>query len=294
MDYSKNNFKLSFWQNSTLLRLIYANFAVFVGIKILYLVSWLFQTSTSPNQWALDWMSVPASIGSLIFKPWTVISYMFLHLDFWHIFSNMLWLYFLGQLFVEFLGSKKLWTVYIAGGLAGALLYIFFFNVFPVFREVMPISKALGASASVMAIVVAIGTYAPDFSIRLLFLGNVKLKYIALFWVAFDLFSISNSNSGGHIAHLGGAVLGYLFARQWKQGKDIASWVDSSTLYLQALFSNRSKKMKVSYRNNKSPKTATRSADQAEVDMILDKISKSGYDSLSKTEKDILFRASNK
>lgn len=294
MDYSKNNFKLSFWQNSTLLRLIYANFAVFVGIKILYLVSWLFQTSTSPNQWALDWMSVPASIGSLIFKPWTVISYMFLHLDFWHIFSNMLWLYFLGQLFVEFLGSKKLWTVYIAGGLAGALLYIFFFNVFPVFREVMPISKALGASASVMAIVVAIGTYAPDFSIRLLFLGNVKLKYIALFWVAFDLFSISNSNSGGHIAHLGGAVLGYLFARQWKQGKDITSWVDSSTLYLQALFSNRSKKMKVSYRNNKSPKTATRSADQAEVDMILDKISKSGYDSLSKTEKDILFRASNK
>ncbi len=294
MNYGKNNFNLSFWQNSTLLRLIYANFAVFVGIKLLYLVSWLFQSSTSPNQWALEWLSVPASIGTLVFKPWTVITYMFLHLDFWHIFSNMLWLYFLGQLFVEFLGSKKLWTVYIAGGLAGALLYIFFFNVFPVFREAMPISKALGASASVMAIVVAIGTYAPDFSIRLLFLGNVKLKYIALFWVAFDLFSISNSNSGGHIAHLGGAILGYLFARQWKQGRDITSWVDSSTLYLQALFSNRSKKMKVSYRNNSAPKTGVRNSDQAEVDIILDKISKSGYDSLSKKEKDILFRASNK
>ena len=215
---SNRSFNPSFSQNSMLIKLIYANLAVFIGIKLLYLPFWLLQLSGSPNGWALQWLAAPSYLPSLITRPWSIISYMFLHLDLWHIFSNMLWLFFLGQLFVQFLGERKLWTLYISGGIAGALLYVIFFNVFPVFESIRPLSKALGASASVMAIVIAIGTYMPNYSIRLMFLGEVKLKYIALFSFILDVISISNSNSGGHIAHIGGAAMGFIFARQWQKG----------------------------------------------------------------------------
>lgn len=286
-------FSPNFSQNTTLIKLLYINLAVFIGIKLLYLIFWLLATQLTPEQFALNWLAVPAKLSSLVVKPWTVVSYMFLHIDFWHIIGNMLWLYFLGQLFVEFIGERKLLTVYIAGGIAGALLYILFFNIFPVFKGVMPISKALGASASVMAIIIAVGTYVPNFSIRLLFLGNVKLKYIAIFWFVFDLLSISNSNSGGHIAHIGGAALGFAFAKQWKSGNDITSWVDKSLLFIKAVFKPKKAskgKMKVKYRGTSQSSSSTQ--DQKKVDIILDKISKSGYDSLSKAEKDFLFKAS--
>ena len=148
-----------------------------------------------------------------------------------------------------------------------------------------------------MAIVVAVGTYAPDFSIRLLFFGNVKLKFIAIFSVVLDVISISDSNSGGHIAHLGGAALGFFFAKKWKEGKDITSWVDTSTKYLKAIFkSSANPKMKVKHRksNSEYEYKARKKEEQLVVDDILDKISRSGYDSLSKKEKDILFDASGK
>jgi membrane associated rhomboid family serine protease len=296
---SSNRFDPNFKNNSTLIKLIYANLAVFIGIKVLVLPFWLMQINLSADQFALNWLAVPADLGQLLVTPWTVFSYMFLHLGFFHILSNMLWLYFLGQLFVEFLGERKLWTVYIAGGLAGALLYILFFNLFPVFHDIMPISKALGASASVMAIVVAVGTYAPNFSIRLLFLGNVKLKYIAIFSFVIDVISISNSNSGGHIAHIGGAALGFFFARQWRSGKDITAWVNTATEFVKAIFSSSKKsRMKVKYKSSgkRAQDTSYKSRkkeEQDRVDEILDKISRSGYDSLTKAEKDFLFRASN-
>lgn len=286
-----------FKSNNMLIKLVYVNLIVFLSIKLLYLFFWLMQANSSPDQWALDWLAVPANPGSLLVKPWTLVSYMFLHLGLWHLFSNMLWLYFLGQLFLEFLGEKKLLTVYIAGGLAGAALYIVFFNLFPVFREAMPISRALGASASVMAVVVGVGTYAPNFSIRLLFLGDVKLKYIAIFSFLIDVISISNSNSGGHIAHIGGAALGFLFAKQWKKGKDITAWVGSSISFIQAIFKSSSKsKMKVKHKRTKSDYDfkSRKKEEQDKIDEILDKISRSGYDSLSKSEKDFLFRTSNK
>ncbi len=294
--YSQNSFSTDFRKNSVLIKLLYVNIAVFLGLKLLYLLFWLMASKGTPEQFALNWLAVPARLDVLIYKPWTLFSYMFLHLDFWHILGNMLWLYFLGQLFVEFLGEKKLWTVYIAGGLAGAVLYILFFNIFPVFEEVMPVSKALGASASVMAVIVGIATYAPNFSIRLMFIGSVKLKYIALFWFLFDLLSISNSNSGGHIAHLGGAALGFFFAKQWLKGNDITEWVEKSWIFISSIFGkpkgNRSK-MKVKYSRSRDQGQHAQD-EQRKVDEILDKISKSGYDSLSKAEKDFLFKASKK
>lgn len=286
-----------------LVRLLYANIAIFLAIKLLALPFWLFQTQLSADQFALNWFAVPSDLTKLLFKPWTLLSYMFLHLGFFHLLSNMIWLFFLGQLFVQFLGEKKLWTVYIAGGLAGAVLYILFFNIFPVFEEVAPISKALGASASVMAIVAAVGTYAPNYSIRLLFLGDVKLKYIAIFAFVLDVISISNANSGGHIAHIGGALLGFFFAREWRKGKDITAWVNTATAFVKAIFTFKKRsRMKVKYKkSNQQQRSETRyeynnrkKEEQEQVDAILDKISRSGYDSLTKAEKDFLFRASGK
>jgi membrane associated rhomboid family serine protease len=295
---NQNSFSSNFMQNSMLVKLIYANLVLFVAIKLLYLFFWLFVANSSPDQWALQWLAVPSDPSKLIFKPWTVITYMFLHLGFFHLLTNMLWLYFLGTLFVQFLGEKKLFTVYIAGGIAGALLYILFFNVFPVFKTVNSSAIALGASASVMAVVVGVGTFAPNYAIRLLLLGEVKLKYIAIFSFVIDVLSISNSNSGGHIAHIGGAALGFLFAKQWAKGKDITVWVNSASNFLLALVKpSKKSKMKVKYKRSSSSDyeyTDRKKEEQAEVDAILDKISRSGYDSLSKKEKEILFKASGK
>jgi len=212
--------------------------------------------------------------------------------------SNMLWLYFLGTLFVQFLGERKLYTVYIAGGIAGALLYILFFNIFPVFKTVNSSAIALGASASVMAVVVGVGTYSPNYAIRLMFLGEVKLKYIAIFSFAIDVLSISNSNSGGHIAHIGGAALGFVFAKKWAKGKDITAFVGKSSDFVLALLKPGAKRnMKVKYKRPSASNyeyNDRKKEDQAEIDIILDKISRSGYDSLSKKEKEILFKASGK
>jgi len=303
--YNQNTgFSTNFRQNSVLVRLLYANVGLFLIIQVLTLLGRLMKFDSLAIEFAKNWLAVPASLGALIYKPWTLFTYMFLHLDFWHIFSNMLWLYFLGQLFVQFLGERKLWTVYIAGGLAGAVLYILFFNLFPLFSESVPYSKALGASASVMAVIIAIGTYAPNFSIRLLILGSVKLKYIAMFWIVFDFFNIAGSNAGGHIAHLGGAALGFFFAREWRKGKDITLWVERSWELIRAIFvgSGKRKKsrMKVKYSRKKGEKrgfsddASPSKEQQKKVDEILDKISKSGYDSLTKDEKDFLFKASQK
>ena len=295
---NQNNFSANFMQNNMLVKLIYANLVLFVAIKLLYLFFWLFVSGSSPDQWALEWLAVPSDPSKLIFKPWTVITYMFLHLDFFHLLSNMLWLYFLGTLFVQFLGERKLYTVYIAGGIAGALLYILFFNIFPVFKTVNSSAIALGASASVMAVVVGVGTYSPNYAIRLMFLGEVKLKYIAIFSFAIDVLSISNSNSGGHIAHIGGAALGFVFAKKWAKGKDITAFVGKSSDFVLALLKPGAKRnMKVKYKRPSASNyeyNDRKKEDQAEIDIILDKISRSGYDSLSKKEKEILFKASGK
>lgn len=293
---SRPSFSLNFKQNTMLIKLIYINLAVFIGAKLLYLPFVLMKSTVNPQEWVYKWLALPSDLGSLLIKPWTLITYMFLHWDLWHLFSNMLWLYFLGQLFSQIIGERKLLTVYIAGGIAGGLLYVAFFNLFPAFEVVKSSAIAIGASASVMAVVIGVGTYAPNFEIQLLLFGKIKLKYIAAVSFILDVISISNSNSGGHIAHIGGALLGFFYAKQALQGKDITSWVGSSINFTAAIFSKSDKsKMKVKY---KKPPTdnyeynSRKKEEQAVIDSILDKISKSGYDSLSKKEKEILFKAS--
>jgi hypothetical protein len=218
---------------------------------------------------------------------------MFLHENIWHILFNMLVLYFSGSIFLEYLGERRFSITYILGGLTGALLYIIAFNIFPVFSPVLNVSTAIGASAAVMAILIAIATYIPHYAVHLLFLGPVKLKYIALFYIVIDLLSISSSNSGGHIAHLGGAIYGYLYIKSTQRGNDLA--LNLNKLFNKLLVWFKAKpKMNTVYSSNKKRETNVSKADQSRVDSILDKISKSGYESLSKEEKEFLFKSSNR
>ncbi|TVR72309.1 MAG: rhomboid family intramembrane serine protease [Marinilabiliales bacterium] len=287
--------KTSFQKGSMLTKLIYINLAVFVAVKLVQVVLFLFSTGQPGTFFLIDWLAVPANIEGLLSRPWTIFTYMFLHEGFLHILFNILWLFWFGRIFLEYLDENKLLGVYILGGLAGAALYIFAFNVFPVFAQVLPVSRALGASAAVLAVVISISVYVPNYTINLVFIGPVRLKYIAAFMIVLDVISIAGSNAGGHIAHLGGALFGWLFIRQYRKGKDLTRGINVLFFKIASLF-KPPRKLKVEYRKSRTDYDYHRqkAERQKRIDDILDKISKSGYDSLSKEEKEILFRVSNK
>ncbi len=296
--------KQQYSQGSILTRLIIINLAVFVAVNLVHVILYLFsanpEASAISMQEVMGWLAVPSSVGELATKPWTVVTYMFLHKDLLHILFNMLWLYWFGRIFLMYIDQKKLLGVYLVGGLSGALLYVLAYNAFPAFSEYVPYSIMLGASASVMAVVFAISFYVPNFTLNLLLIGQVKLKYIAMFSVVLDFLMIASSNAGGHISHLGGALFGYLFITQYKKHKDITTWA-WGLFYPEKGSRKKEKKkrnphMHVSY---KRPKTdmeynAQKAKEREELDRILDKVAKSGYESLSKKEKEILFKMSNK
>jgi membrane associated rhomboid family serine protease len=285
--------KNTFQRGSTLVKLIYINLAVFILVKLVQVLAFLFGFS-GISALLIQWLAVPSDLATLITRPWTIFTYMFLHEGFFHILFNMLWLYVFGRIFLMYLSQKRLLSVYLVGGLAGAALYILAFNVFPAFNEVVSVSIALGASASVMAIVVAIAFYTPNYSINLLFIGPVKLKYIALFAIGLDILSIAGSNSGGHIAHLGGALFGYFYISQYLKGKNITRGFDNLMDSVFSMFKPKPK-FKVTYKNPKSDIEYNKEKieKQEKVNKILEKISKHGYDSLTKEEKEILFKAGN-
>ena len=297
-------FKSTFRHGSVLTRLIIVNLIVFVIINIIILLFFLFNIRAEAINELIRWFAVPAGIKTLFFRPWTLITYMFLHQGLWHVLFNMLWLYWFGKIFLEYLGNKKLFSIYILGGISGAVLYILAFNIFPVFSAILPYSFALGASASVLAIVVAISTYIPNYALHLMFIGPVKIKYIAIFSVVLDVLSIEGGNPGGHIAHLGGAIFGYLYIKQLKKGKDLAKGFNKLTDIIVSYFYSSKSRMNVVHpksagkqsRHHKHDEeyNAQKIANQQQMDDILDKISKSGYESLTKEEKEILFKLSNR
>ena len=286
--------KESFKKGSVLTRLIYVNLAVFVTVKFIQVLFFLFNIGEAGTL-IIGWLAVPSSLSELFSRPWTIFTYMFLHEGFLHILFNILWLYWLGRIFLEYLDGRKLLGVYILGGLAGAALYILSFNLFPAFEQVLPVSRALGASAGVLAVVISISVYVPNYTIYLMFLGPVKLKYIAAFMIVLDIISISGSNAGGHIAHLGGALFGWFFIRQYKKGKDITRGINGLLTISSSFFKRRSK-LKVEYRKTTSDYEykKQKAMKQQHIDDILDKISKSGYESLTREEKEILFKVSKK
>lgn len=279
-------------------KLIAINVICFILFFLAKTVAFLFQW---PSDFLLEWFVFPKEPGEYIFKPWSIVTYSFLHSGIWHILSNMLILYYAGIYFLQYFSPKKLLNFYFMGVIIGALVYMLSYNLFPAFAATGR-SYLVGASAGVMSVLVGIATHVPNLRIRLLFLGSIKFWYIAAFLVLLDIIQIPISNSGGHLAHLGGALFGYVYASQLKKGNDIAGGFEKVITGFLSYFEGGKKtksRMRTVYR--KPPKSATttqttaagisKTEKQEKIDAILDKISKSGYDSLTKQEKDFLFQA---
>lgn len=289
-----DDIKKTFTDGSNLTKLIYVNIAVFILITIAAVFGFLLNDPDISIK-SLDLFSVPSSFKALLLRPWTLITYMFVHKDIWHILFNMLWLYWFGRIFLEYLDQRKLVAVYFLGGLSGALMYILSFNIFPAFASVVSESVAIGASASVMAIVIAIAAYVPDYTVHLFLFGRIKIKYMAL--AIFVLTSVMDfpTNSGGKLAHIGGAFFGYFYTLNLRQGREVGKGFNRIIDYFATFFKPR-KKLKVTHRKatTEYEYNKTRVEYQSRINKILDKISKGGYDSLTKEEKETLFKESQK
>lgn len=271
--------------NNAVKRLISLFAGAFLISKLPYVIFFLFNIDATYFETFLKWLTLPASIHSFLYKPWTIVTYMLLHDGFFHILFNMLWLYWLGSIFQEYLGNKKVYECFLGGGIFGAFVYILSYNLFPVFSNALPHASVIGASAGVLAMIVATATLLPDYTIQLIIFGNVRLKYLALFIVLIDLIMLPQSNAGGHLTHLGGAFFGFFYIKYiYKYGQLIPG------SFLK--FFTRKSKIKIHHRTIYMKTEHPNKPSQDEVDRVLDKISVSGYDSLSKKEKETLFKAS--
>jgi membrane associated rhomboid family serine protease len=296
--------RMSFGKGNILFKLIFINIVVFVAAGLVFVFMRLFTPGISLNELrgayndhVMNYLMVPSIPRELLLKPWTLITYMFAHTNFLHILFNMLMLFWFGRIFLQYLTEKQLLSTYLLGGLAGALLYIAFVNGLPGLREHLG-GAMLGASAAIMAIVIAIAFYVPDYTLYLLFLGPVKLKYIALVFIVMDVLMIASYNAGGHIAHLGGALYGYFFISNFKKGRDTGRWVNNFLDRIMNLFKPRPR-LNVTYRKTRKATTDLEYnrlivEQQREIDRILDKIAQGGYETLTKKEKETLFKAGEK
>ena len=287
--------KSRFKSGNILMKFIFINIGVFIAIQALYVIVTLFRLeSLNP----LQFLAVPSQVNILLTKFWTLFTYMFVHEGFLHILFNMLWLYWFGNIFLSYFHDRTLGSLYVLGGLAGALLFIIAYNTIPLYLESGP-GVMIGASASVMAIVFAAAFYRKDATLNLFLFGRVKIIYIALAVFVIDFFSLSSGNNpGGHVAHIGGAIIGYLFASQYKKGKDFTLPISRFLDVIANLFKKRKHKgaHKVVYKRTETDYDYNfRKAKESEkIDAILDKLKESGYSSLSSEEKRQLFDAGEK
>ncbi|MGQ0829940.1 MAG: rhomboid family intramembrane serine protease [Bacteroidota bacterium] len=278
--------------------LILINVAVFLTISLLRILLFLtggFGVFASFVNSLIENISLPLSISGFVHKPWTLITHMFTHIDVAHIFWNMITLYWFGNILSEYTSTKKIIPLYLLGGILGAITAIILINLLASFDSVSN-GTGMGASAGVTAIIVAAATLVPNYRMNLLFIGPVKLIYIAIFAIFIDILNMASyHNIGGNLAHLGGALMGYIYIVQYKRGRDLSSGINRFFDWLGGLFKTSSK-MKVAYKRKFSDEeyNLNKKAQQEQIDAILDKISKSGYESLSKAEKEILFKASGK
>ena len=268
-------------------KLILINVVCFVVPFFLRSIFFLFNL---PAQSFLSFFELPSSIGDFIYQPWSLFTYGFLHDSIGHIFWNMLLLYYASQFFLNLFSSQRFINVYFMGILLGGLVFILSYAIFPAFKDQSP--QMVGASAGVMAVLIFSCTYMPTQEVRLLFF-NVKLMYIGIVLVIVDVLQIPTGNAGGHLAHIGGAALGYIYAQQLQNGKDIGSGFERLWKWLVSLFSAQPNMKTVHKTPRRNSKKAVQS-DQEKIDRILDKISASGYDSLTKEEKELLFNAGKK
>ncbi|WP_316831374.1 rhomboid family intramembrane serine protease [Pedobacter aquatilis] len=256
------------------------NTIIFLLTAFVALFSFLTKSGFPVFDLVRNYLGLPAVFSLFPERFYTVFTYMFFHDDFFHLFFNMIGLFWFGQIFMNFLKSRQFHFVFITGGLAGALFFIIGLNIFPVFSGNLQGVTVIGASGAVMAIIVATATLVPNYALYLMFLGEVKIKYLALAYFILDILALGNINAGGSFAHIGGAVLGFTYIKMLQNGRD---W---SKLF--------EKKPKLKVVKNEQPikKPTFKGISQKEVDEILDKISKSGYDKLTASEKEKLFKAS--
>lgn len=297
-----DNIKRRFKQKDILIQLIIINIAVFLIFALVGLFCTLFKLN---NIELVEYIGVPADLHLLIKRPWMLFTYMFAHQAFFHILFNMLMLFWFGQMFLSYFSPKSLGSLYVLGGLAGAVIYIIAFNLIPYYVDINTTQTELGhplamigASASVMAIIFAAAFYRPNAEVNLFMVFRLKIVYIAIFLFIIDFISLdSKTNPGGHVAHIGGAIMGYIFAKQYLRGKDITRWINKIIDWFVNLTKPKSpKKMKVKYKKREDDYqyNERRKNETEDIDRILDKIKASGYNSLSSDEKKRLFDASKK
>ena len=285
--------KQIFSQGTILTKIIYINVGVFILMRLIIVVCTLFQVG---NTHFVQYLQMPSDWGLLIYRPWTVITYMFVHDGLLHILFNMLWLYWFGRIFLLFFNKRQFVGLYITGGIFGAIFFLIAYNIFPYFRNVVGFGSLIGASASVMAIVFAVSFYQKNYEINLLFIGRIKLIYLALFALIIDMLSVVSENAGGHIAHIGGALFGILFATQLQKGKDITVYMNRLIDKIVNWKKRRPARMKVTYRKQETDAdyNVRKRKESEMLDEILDKLKKTGYQSLSSDEKKVLFDTSKK
>jgi len=282
--------------NHAHVQLIIINVVIFLVLGVLYVVSRV--ADINPVFEAVhNQFLIPPKFTAFLTRPWTLISYGFAHSlsDIFHILFNMLALYWFGRLIIEYLGSDKLIALYVLGAVAGGVVYLLMFNTIPFFISRSEFSGMVGASAAVYAVMVAAATLLPDYTFFLLFFGPVRIKYIVAVYIVISFLGSVGPNAGGNLAHLGGALMGFVYLKQLQVGVNWGGWITATLRWVNSLF-EPSAKVKVTYRKTENRKTQTRynKATQEEIDAILDKISERGYESLSKEEKEKLFNASKK
>ena len=273
-------------------KLILINVACFVLPLFVKTLLFLFNI---PSGMFLGWFELSSSWGDLLFKPWTLVTYSFLHSGFFHLFWNMYLLFFASRLFLNLFQIKTFFNVYFLGVLIGGFTFMGSYALFPAFQNSSPMM--IGASAGVMAVLIFMATYSPDLEVRLI-LFNVKLRYLGLAFVLLDVIQIPYGNAGGHLAHIGGAALGFFYVQRLNKGTDIGVPFERFVDSILKIFKKKSS-LKTVYRNTSNKKSQDSSTQkdsnfQKRIDEILDKISASGYESLTKEEKEFLFRAGKK
>lgn len=283
------NLKYRFKIADPVLKLIYINAGIFLVVQLLNTFSFLTQ-NTEIN--AIKILGLPSNFDQLILTPWSLFTYMYTHEDFMHILLNLLWLHFSGRIFMQYFNSQKLIDLYVLGGFIGGISYLFGYKFLAIFQN-QP-NFLIGASASVLAILFASSAIAPNYKVNLPFIGPVPLKYIALASILIDVMSIPKGNAGGHIAHLGGAITGIVFVLQWKKENDITKYINKTRLSLVRLLSKNKLKTVHKRPMNDDDFRTNKIEKSKKTDAILEKISRSGYNSLSNSEKDFLFNQSKK
>lgn len=276
-----NNIQGRFNQANIVEKFIAVNLCVFIGVFLLNTLGFLFQTQNS----LVHWFILPATFDVFLTKPWTLITFGFIHLGFIHLLSNLIALYFIGNLFINYFTEKQFSSFYLLGTFFGGLLFMLSYNIFPVFSNDVSNSSLLGASAGVSAIFIGIATHIPNYQFKIPLIGYVKLWHLAAIWILLDIIQIPAGNAGGHLAHIGGALFGFLYVNQ-ASSNDIDLWSKLTRFFKKKSPLKTVYKTKGATQSTKSNTTYK----QEKIDAILDKISKSGYETLSQEEKDFLFK----